>query len=202
MVATIVLKSDPLYLSVVSEHVFMYIFNNINLFIRVFISFFFLCSCFLLTSCTEEDDSEIAFTPVQIEQLLGSDSTKSWILVGKEIDGEQTLFDDCELENELIFTKGISDAANILVFDDSCGTEKVLDGYWEVINESSLPVTDSLIYLFNPDTLFQEEDSLVVAHDTVFNIIDRITSRFLTISRTEIVNRVPVTIKEDYQVSQ
>ena len=173
--------------------------------VGVFLAFLGLFSCFLLVACGDEDDSEIQFTSAQIERLLASDSTKSWKLVRKEIDGEQAITDSCQLENELIFTRGIAPVAGILVFDDSCDVEKVLDGYWEVLNQSNLPVTDTLLYLFNPDTSFQVEveDSLVIVdHDTVINIVERITSRFLTISRTEISNRVSVTVTEDYEVHQ
>ena len=171
--------------------------------VSVFFSFLGLSCGLLLVACVDEEDSEIQFTADQIERLLAGDSTKSWKLIRKEIDGEQAITDSCQLENELIFTRGIAPVAGILVFDDSCDVEKVLDGYWEVLNQSNLPVTDTLLYLFNPDTSFIIEDSLVVVeHDTVINIVERITSRFLTISRTEISNRVSVTVTEDYEVHQ
>lgn len=178
----------------------MQVFSHHFRVFNVFFTFLWLAGGLLLVTCRDEDDSEIQFTPAQIERLLASDSTKSWNLISKEIDGQQVIIDGCQLENELIFTQGAGETANILVFDDSCEEDKILDGYWEVINQSDLPVTDTLLYLFNPDTLFQSEDSLVVDHDTVINIVDRITSRFLTISRTEMINRISVAVKEDYEV--
>ena len=169
---------------------------------NVFTTFLLLGSCLLFASCGNDEDPEIQFTPVQIERLLASDSTKTWNLISREIDGEPAIIEDCQQENELIFSLGSSDAANILLFDDSCDEDKIFDGYWEVLNQSNLPVTDTLLYLFNPDTLFQSEDSLAVDHDTLINIIDRITSQFLTISRIDEVNRTAVTVKENYEIGR
>ena len=168
--------------------------------LRIFSVFLLLGSCLLNTSCNNEEDTEIPFTAAQTERLLSNDSTKTWNLVRREIDDTPVDLEGCLLENELIFAKGTSSADRTLLFDDSCDENKIFDGYWEVLNQNNLPVTDTLLYLFNPDTLFQSEDSLVVDHDTLINIIEGITSRFLTISRVDTVNRTTVFIKEDYEV--
>lgn len=167
---------------------------------NIFSACLLIGSIFFYASCSDEGDTEIRFTVAETERLLSGDSTKTWNLVSREIDDVPVALEGCLLENELIFSRGSGSDERILLFDDSCDESKIFDGYWEVLNQSNLPVTDTLLYLFNPDTVSRDEDSFVVAHDTLVNIVERITSRFLTISRIDTSGRVPVVILENYEI--
>lgn len=145
-----------------------------------------------------EEDNKIAFSAAQTGRLLSNDSTKTWNLVRKEVDDQISELEPCELENALVFGKAAGSALNTLSFDDSCDQMVIYDGFWEVLNQLELPISDTLIYLFNPDTLFKSEDSVFVDYDTLVNIIDQITSRNLTISRADTLNGASVFIKESY----
>ncbi len=168
--------------------------------INILTTFLFGAICFLFVACIDEE-SEIQFTSAQTERLLSNDSTKTWKLIDRAHDGSPVALEDCSLENELIFAKESGVTANKLLFDDSCDEDKIFDGYWEVLNQNDLLTTDTLIYLFNPDTLLKTEDTLVVDHDTLINIIENITSRSLTIYRLDIIDRSEVMVTENYEVS-
>ena len=178
----------------------MYIFGANMAEFNVFAVFLSILGCLLFVGCDNGGDTEVQFTQAQTERLLSNDSTKTWNLVSREIDDQPVTLEGCLLENELVFTKGSEGDASKLLFDDSCDENAIFDGYWEVLNQSNLPATDTLIYLFNPDTLFQSEDSLAVDHDTLVNTIDRISSQFLTISRIDTINQTLVFIRENYEV--
>ena len=171
--------------------------HKVNSLIRVLPAAIF----FLFVACVDED-SEVQFTAAQTGRLLSNDTTKTWNLVSRTHDDNPVTLDDCSLDNELIFAKGSGGAANKLLFDDACDENKIFDGYWEVLNQNDLLTTDTLVYLFNPDTLVKTEDELVVDHDTLINIIEKITSRFLTISRVETIDRSQIIVKESYEVSE
>ncbi len=170
-----------------------------KVFSKFFIYFQFLTIVVLIVGCKEEENV-IRFTAEQTGRLLSNDSTKNWLLTNKEINGMVSVLEPCEAENTLTFGNSTEIGLSTLFYDDDCEETVIYDGFWEVLNQQSLETSDTLIYLFNPDTLFKSEDSLVVDHDTIINIIDQISSQNLIISRLDTLNGQNLNIKEFYQV--
>ncbi len=153
-----------------------------------------------IASCGDEENT-ISFTAEQTSRLLSNDSTKSWLLINREIDGVLSTLEMCEAENSLAFGMATGDALNTLLFEDECDPIPIYDGFWQVLNQRALATSDTLIYLFNPDTLFQSEDSLFVDYDTLVNIIEQISSQNLILFREDTMSQPPVSFRETFQVT-
>ena len=132
---------------------------------------YFYCWLILaLGGCLSQDDMVI-FSAAELDQLLASDSVKTWVLVDRFQDDE-SIIEECELDDELILLTAITaqDTAKLhfLTGPVRCPGQVdslIFQGTWQAIDS-----TNNQIILW------------VVDDDTSYRNIDFITSQQFTIS--------------------
>jgi len=144
------------------------------------------------------DEDIIIFTVEQTARLLSNDTTKTWEITQRVVDGVTDELDVCELNTRLIFVKGSSLAGDSIILVDDCSQEPVISGYWQVINVEEASPADTLFFLLNPDTVILEDESVEVRYDTLLNVIENISAQNLIIHRLGTFNQSPDNILESY----
>jgi hypothetical protein len=76
--------------------------------------FYFLLSFLTLISCKDKVQEFSGFNQKELEFLLSSYEGKAWERISREEDGEEVVFEDCGLENYLIFLEdNVSNAGEL-----------------------------------------------------------------------------------------
>lgn len=155
----------------------------------------------LFLGCAQGDPVVKVLDEQQTERLLSADTSKVWNLVNRYVDDQLQSISPCEETYQITFRQNSSADLKTATMDDECDPEVIFEGWWRALNLSEAPVTDSLVFLQNPDTVIDGEDE-IISHDTTYYTVNQITSIFLTLSRFENVDGVTVTIREDFTVEE
>lgn len=162
-------------------------------FVRLARKFFFgLGLMFLLNACSN-DEAAFNFETSELERLLASDSSKSWIRLSRVENGQPQSLADCEIDELLIFSQPESAEDSITVNYETgpvrCSGQAdsiIFQGSWDIV-AGDLPVTyDSIRFAIEGDTTLRN--------------IDFITSQSLTLSFIEGQSSTQVT--ETYHLKE
>ncbi len=140
-------------------------------------SHFFLLF-FLVTSCLAQDDA-VYFKTEELTNLLASDSSKSWNLLERIVNGEQVTR-ECDTDDLLILTRS-TNSQDTAVFH-------IVSGPIWCPNQSDSIIADGFWY--TPDAINSQEICYITDGDTSSLTINFITSQFLQTSYMDGNNQV------------
>jgi hypothetical protein len=126
----------------------------------------------MLSDCSEEVKT-VEFTRAEVERLLSGDTTKSWLRVAYNVDGQAGLTEPCDLQTISTYFLDESDSARFVILSNPvvCGSvsDTLATGYWQIIGrEENQNIADKL--------------ELVQQGDTVWRNIKQITSLYMTLT--------------------
>lgn len=156
---------------------------------------FLVVLSFGLNGCFPDDEVPRGFQDFEVERLLASDSTKTWQRFSRTENGFEFAFDSCNLDDIIIFNS-TSGLVNSILLDSTCSDSILFSGIWEVLQGQRSLNADSIrvAYLRDQlvlDTIYDEIDSTlaigidtstVKVEDTVFWVLNEVTSQILTYS--------------------
>ena len=156
----------------------------------------------IFTACLTEDEGPRQFTRGQTKRLLNGDSTKVWNILNRFENGNMVVLEDCEFDDLLTITDTnyLSITANQLICNEQEDSILFL-ALWDVIRPEERLGADSIILVFPVDTVAINDSVSVINTDTIFWIIENLTSQLLTLSFEEFNSdsSIVISVTEEYE---
>jgi len=165
---------------------------------------FILFIMLALASCLNTQEGPTSLDNGQVARLLDGGSSKSWELLRRSENGSEIVPADCDLDNLLAFTDTsyVSILANQITCPDDIG-EVLFVGVWEVLDPGAKVNADTIKVLFPIDTIMINDTTFLLVNDSLYWVVEEITSQFLTISFLEVdENGMAVDVLEEYLIPE
>ena len=161
-----------------------------------------IISLMIYTACLTEDEGPRLFTRSQTKRLLDGDSAKVWGILDRFENGNRVMLEDCKLDELLTFTDAdyLSITSNKIICNEQEDSILFL-AEWDVIRPEERLGADSIILVFPVDTVAINDSVSVIITDTIFWIIEDLTSQLLTLSFDEFNSdsTLVISVTEEYE---